>query len=49
MWKEAIENIVSPGDVVIDAGSGTGILGVFAALSGAKKVYCVELHPGSCG
>lgn len=45
MWKEAIEDVVSPGDVVIDAGSGTGILGVFAALSGAQKVYCVELHP----
>lgn len=45
MWKEAIEDVVSPGDVVVDAGSGTGILGVFAALAGAKAVYCIELHP----
>jgi predicted RNA methylase len=45
MWKEAIEDAVSPGDVVVDAGSGTGILGVFAALAGARKVYCIELHP----
>lgn len=45
MWKEAIENVVKPGDVVVDAGSGTGILGVFAAMSGAKEVYCIELHP----
>ena len=45
MWKEAIETAVSPGDVVVDAGSGTGILGVFAALAGARKVYCIELHP----
>ena len=45
MWKEAIEDAVSPGDVVVDAGSGTGILGVFAAMAGAKRVYCIELHP----
>jgi predicted RNA methylase len=45
MWKEAVENAVKEGDVVIDAGSGTGILGVFAALAGARKVYCIELHP----
>ncbi len=45
MWKEAIEDAVRPGDVVIDAGSGTGILGVFAAMAGASRVYCIELHP----
>jgi len=45
LWKEAIEETVKVGDVVIDAGSGTGILGVFAALAGARKVYCIELHP----
>ncbi len=45
MWKEAIEEIVKPGDVVVDAGSGTGILGVFAAMAGARKVYCIEIQP----
>jgi len=47
-WKEAIEDIIEDGDVVIDAGAGTGILGVFAALDGAKKVYSLELHERFC-
>jgi predicted RNA methylase len=47
-WKEAIEDIVNEGDVIVDAGAGTGILGVFAALDGAKKVYSLELHQRFC-
>jgi predicted RNA methylase len=47
-WKQAIEDIVKPGDVVVDAGAGTGILGVFAALDYAKKVYSVELQSRFC-
>jgi predicted RNA methylase len=47
-WKEAIEDVVKQGDIVVDAGAGTGILGVFAALDGAKKVYSVELQPRFC-
>ncbi len=45
LWKQAIEDSVKEGDVVVDAGAGTGILGVFAALDNAKKVYSIELHP----
>jgi predicted RNA methylase len=47
-WKQAIEDVVKPGDVVVDAGAGTGILGVFAAMDDAKKVYSVELQPRFC-
>lgn len=47
-WKEAIEDTVKEGYVIVDAGAGTGILGVFAALDGAKKVYSLELHERFC-
>lgn len=47
-WKQAIEDIVKEGDIVIDAGAGTGILGAFAALDGAKRIHAIELHPRFC-
>jgi predicted RNA methylase len=48
LWKQAIEDRVREGDIVVDAGSGTGILAVFAALDGARRVYALELHPRFC-
>ena len=47
-WKQAIEDVVKKGDVVVDAGAGTGILGVFAALDEAKQIYSIELNQRFC-
>ncbi len=40
-WR-GLKATVRPGDVVIDAGSGTGVLATMAALCGASKVYAIE-------
>ncbi|GAA1614603.1 hypothetical protein GCM10009679_18750 [Saccharothrix algeriensis] len=42
--QDAIVKTVKPGDVVVDAGSGTGLLGLLAAKAGARRVYCLEFN-----
>jgi hypothetical protein len=37
-----IEEVVAAGDVVVDIGTGTGVLAVAAARAGAKHVYAIE-------
>jgi predicted RNA methylase len=42
-FKAAIEKAVKPGNVVLDLGTGSGIMAIFAAKAGARKVYAVEI------
>lgn len=41
-YKLAIESLIKPGMVVLDAGTGTGVLACLAGLSGAARVYAVD-------
>jgi hypothetical protein len=41
-YLHAIREVVQPGDVVVELGTGTGVLAVAAAKAGARHVYAIE-------
>ena len=44
-YRTALEKLVTPKSVVADVGTGMGVLALFAAKAGARKVYAIERVP----
>ena len=44
-YERAIRAVVKPGAIVLDVGTGTGVLAMMAARCGARRVHAVESMP----
>lgn len=44
-FQKALYETVTPNDIVVDVGTGTGILAATAAMAGARHVYAIERTP----
>ncbi len=42
VFGDAIESTVKPHHIVLDSGTGSGIMALFAAQAGAKKIFAIE-------
>lgn len=47
-YLAAIAESVCPEDIVVDLGTGSGVLAMAAARSGARHVYAIEASPSMC-
>lgn len=44
-YIQALEHSISPGSIVLDLGTGTGIFAILACQLGAERVYAIEPNP----
>jgi len=44
-FRRAIQETVTQGDVVVDLGTGTGLLAFLCARAGARRVHAIERNP----